>query len=106
MSVFILKRIMKRMTVFITTLVIGLSWAAAETKQRAATDEASRPASADTLMKAPVDLSQVSMTNPVKALADRVRGHVNSQPLRFPNQHWPGLSQDAASRGQGCQCSG
>ena len=26
--------------------------------------------------------------NPVKALADRVRGHVNSQPLRFPNQHW------------------
>jgi hypothetical protein len=28
MSVFILKRIMKRMTVFITTLVIGLSWAA------------------------------------------------------------------------------
>ena len=27
-------------------------------------------------------------TNPVKALADRVRGHVNSQPLRFPNQHW------------------
>ena len=71
---------MKRMTVFITTLVIGLSWAAAESKQRAA--------------------------NPVKALADRVRGHVNSQPLRFPNQHWPGLSQDAASRGQGCQCSG
>ena len=52
----------KRMTVFITTLVIGLSWAAAESKQRAA--------------------------NPVKALADRVRGHVNSQPLRFPNQHW------------------
>ena len=25
---------------------------------------------------------------PVKTLADRVRGHVNSQPLRFPNQHW------------------
>ncbi|MFT6575611.1 MAG: rhamnogalacturonyl hydrolase YesR [Akkermansiaceae bacterium] len=24
----------------------------------------------------------------IKALADRVRGHVNSQPLRFPNQHW------------------
>ena len=80
--------IMKSMAVFLATLVIGLSWAAAETKQRAATDEASRPASADTLMKAPVDLSQVSMTNPVKALADRVRGHVNSQPLRFPNQHW------------------
>ena len=79
---------MKRMTVFLATLVIGLSWAATETKQRAATDEASRPASADTLMKAPVDLSQVSMTNPVKALADRVREHVNSQPLRFPNQHW------------------
>ena len=75
---------MKRMAVFLATLVIGLSWAAAETKRRAATDEASRPASADTLMKAPVDLSQVSMTNPVKALADRVRGHVNSQPLRFP----------------------
>jgi rhamnogalacturonyl hydrolase YesR len=30
----------------------------------------------------------VSMTNPVKALADRVRAHVNSEPLRFPNQHW------------------
>ena len=24
----------------------------------------------------------------IKALADRVRGHVNSHPLRFPNQHW------------------
>lgn len=24
----------------------------------------------------------------IKALADRVRAHVNSQPLRFPNQHW------------------
>ena len=24
----------------------------------------------------------------VKALADRVRAHVNSEPLRFPNQHW------------------
>ena len=24
----------------------------------------------------------------IKVLADRVRGHVNSQPLRFPNQHW------------------
>jgi len=24
----------------------------------------------------------------IKALADRVRGNVNSQPLRFPNQHW------------------
>ena len=76
------------MAVFLSTLVIGLSWAAAETKLRAATDEASRPASADTLMKAPVDFSEVSMTNPVKALADRVRGHVNSEPLRFPNQHW------------------
>ncbi len=30
----------------------------------------------------------LNKTNPVKALADRVRGHVNSQPLRFPNQHW------------------
>jgi len=30
----------------------------------------------------------VSMTNPVKALADRVRAHVNSEPLSFPNQHW------------------
>ena len=37
---------------------------------------------------AAVDHSQASKTNPVKALADRVRGHVNSQPLRFPNQHW------------------
>ena len=26
--------------------------------------------------------------NTVKALADRVRAHVNSEPLRFPNQHW------------------
>ena len=33
-------------------------------------------------------VSKPGMTNPVKALADRVRGHVNSQPLRFPNQHW------------------
>jgi len=24
----------------------------------------------------------------IKALADRVRSHVNRQPLRFPNQHW------------------
>lgn len=24
----------------------------------------------------------------IKALADRVRGQVNSQPLKFPNQHW------------------
>ena len=32
--------------------------------------------------------SKPGMTKPVKALADRVRGHVNSQPLRFPNQHW------------------
>ena len=24
----------------------------------------------------------------VKALADRVRAHMNSEPLRFPNQHW------------------
>ena len=31
---------------------------------------------------------RVRMTNPVKALADRVRAHVNSEPLRFPNQHW------------------
>ncbi|MFP6649433.1 MAG: hypothetical protein VB817_08220, partial [Pirellulaceae bacterium] len=34
------------------------------------------------------DAAPASKTNPVKALADRVRGHVNSQPLRFPNQHW------------------
>ena len=34
------------------------------------------------------DAAPVSKTNPVKALADRVRGHVNSEPLRFPNQHW------------------
>ncbi|HAW97898.1 MAG TPA: hypothetical protein DCX67_05120, partial [Opitutae bacterium] len=27
-------------------------------------------------------------TQKTKALADRVRGNVNSQPLRFPNQHW------------------
>ena len=33
-------------------------------------------------------VSKPGMTNSVKALADRVRGHVNSQPLRFPNQHW------------------
>ena len=33
-------------------------------------------------------VSKPGMTNPIKALADRVRGHVNSQPLRFPNQHW------------------
>ncbi len=50
--------------------------------------EVSGPAIADTLIKVPEDLSQASKTNPVKALADRVRGHVNSQPLRFPNQHW------------------
>ncbi len=61
---------------------------AAESKQRTAPDEAPRPASADTLMKAAVEHSPVSTTNPVKALADRVRGHVNRQPLRFPNQHW------------------
>ena len=24
----------------------------------------------------------------VKPLADRVRAHMNSEPLRFPNQHW------------------
>ncbi|MFL3666124.1 MAG: hypothetical protein ACJ06V_06040, partial [Verrucomicrobiota bacterium] len=30
------------------------------------------------------DVAPVSKTNPIKALADRVRGHVNSQPLRFP----------------------
>lgn len=24
----------------------------------------------------------------IKALADRVRGHINSQALKFPNQHW------------------
>ena len=34
------------------------------------------------------DAALASKANPVKALADRVRGHVNSQPLRFPNQHW------------------
>jgi len=50
--------------------------------------EVSGPAIADTPIKVPEDLSQASKTNPVKALADRVRGHVNSQPLRFPNQHW------------------
>ena len=33
-------------------------------------------------------VSKPGMTNSVKALADRVRGNVNSQPLRFPNQHW------------------
>ena len=27
-------------------------------------------------------------TQKTKALADRVRGNMNSQPLRFPNQHW------------------
>ncbi|MDB4734518.1 glycoside hydrolase family 88 protein [Akkermansiaceae bacterium] len=37
---------------------------------------------------AAVDHSQASKISPVKVLADRVRGHVNSQPLRFPNQHW------------------
>ena len=37
---------------------------------------------------ADIDHSPVLETNPVKALADRVRGHVNRQPLRFPNQHW------------------
>ena len=42
----------------------------------------------DSLLKASLDLSLASKNNPVKALADRVRGHVNSQPLRFPNQHW------------------
>ena len=50
--------------------------------------EVSGPAIADTLIKVPEDLSQPSKTNNVKALADRVRGLVNSQPLRFPNQHW------------------
>jgi unsaturated rhamnogalacturonyl hydrolase len=50
--------------------------------------EVSGPAIADTLIKVPEDLSQPSKTKNVKALADRVRGHVNSQPLRFPNQHW------------------
>jgi len=30
----------------------------------------------------------LNKTNPVKALADRVRRHMNSQPLKFPNQHW------------------
>ncbi|MCP4196937.1 MAG: hypothetical protein GY762_07270, partial [Proteobacteria bacterium] len=34
------------------------------------------------------DAAPASKTNSVKVLADRVRGHVNSQPLRFPNQHW------------------
>ena len=33
-------------------------------------------------------VSKPGMTNPVKALADRVRGNINRQPLRFPNQHW------------------
>ena len=42
----------------------------------------------DSPLKASLDLSLASKNNPVKALADRVRGHVNSQPLRFPNQHW------------------
>ena len=37
---------------------------------------------------AAVDHSQASKISPVKVLADRVRGHVNSEPLRFPNQHW------------------
>ncbi|MBT5916516.1 MAG: hypothetical protein HOH60_09220, partial [Opitutae bacterium] len=50
--------------------------------------EVSGPAIADTLIKVPEDLSQPSKTKNVKALADRVRGLVNSQPLRFPNQHW------------------
>ena len=50
--------------------------------------EVSGPAIADTLIKVPEDLSQPGKTNNVKALADRVRGLVNSQPLRFPNQHW------------------
>ncbi|MGY8768542.1 MAG: metallophosphoesterase, partial [Pirellulales bacterium] len=66
--------------------------AASDVNKEAKQDGADQPATAP---KSPAAVSTQSLgvangfeKETIKSLADRVRGHMNSQPLRFPNQHW------------------